>query len=105
MTFSTMGTSVCSATSNVVLVTVDNFIPGSITADQTICEGVAPCSFGSVAPTGDGTYSYQWKISTDGVSFADIPGANSETYTSPALTQDTWFRRAVISTLNGNCMH
>jgi PKD repeat protein len=99
--YSTMGTSVCSANSNVVLITVINFVPGSIDADQNICEGTAPVAFASVSPTGDGVFTYQWKNSTDGITYSDIVGANLETYTSPALTVDTWFKRAVTSTLLG----
>ena len=77
-----------------------NFAPGSIGSDQTICEGTAPASFTSVAASGDGTKSYQWQNSTNGVAFADINLATNATYTSPALTQDTWFRRLSTATAN-----
>ncbi len=45
----------CSEQSPVILVTVNNFDPGSISADQDICEGDTPAAFTSVAPTGDGS--------------------------------------------------
>ena len=99
---STLGGKACVEETNTVLITVNNFIPGSISADQTICEGDIPAAITSVTPTGDGTFTYQWKSSLDGVAFTDIPGANSETYDPPALTVDTWFKRAVTSTLNFN---
>jgi hypothetical protein len=99
---STLNAVACTEESNVILVTVNNFDPGSIAADQTICEGDLPVAFTSVTPTGDGTFTYQWQSSTDGVGFISIAGATSETYASAALTQDTWFRRQVTSTLNGN---
>lgn len=34
----------------------------------------------------------QWQQSADNVTFTDIPGANDLTYSSPALTANTWFR-------------
>jgi len=98
---STMGTTVCSDESNEVLVTVINFLPGSISADQTICEGEIPVPFSFVAPSGDGVFTYQWKSSPDGVIFTDIPGAENETYAPGALTADTWFKREVRATLMG----
>ena len=84
-----------------MLVTVINFDPGSILADQEICEGGTPAAFTSVAPTGDGIFTYQWQNSPDGTNFSNITGALNETYTAGALTADTWFRRQVTSTLNG----
>ena len=98
---STMGTSFCSDLSNVVKVTVNNFLPGSIAAAQTISEGAIPAALTSVTPTGDGAFSYQWKNSPDGITFTDIPTATSETYAPGALVADTWYKRVVTSTLNG----
>ena len=97
---STLSTVPCALSTNIIKVTVNNFDPGSIAAAQTICEGTAPVAFTSVAPTGDGTFTYQWQNSLDGVSFSNITGATLETYTSGALTLDTWFRRIVTSTLS-----
>ena len=90
----------CVEETNVVRITVNNFDPGSISADQTICESLVPIAFASVIPTGDGVFTYQWKSSTDGVNYVNIAGATSETYAPAALTQDTWYIRAVTSTLN-----
>ncbi len=40
----------------------------------------------SITAVGDGL-SYQWQVSTDqGATWADVPGATSESYTTPALT-------------------
>ena len=82
-----------------VKVTVINFAPGSIGSSQTICEGTAPAPFTSVAASGDGTKSYQWEISPDSINWNPIPTATNSTYASPALTQDTWFRRLSSSTI------
>ena len=90
---STLNGTPCVEETNTILVTVNNFDPGSITADQTICEGSTPAAFASVTPTGDGAYTYQWQSSLDGVSYVNITGATSETYSAGALTQDTWYKR------------
>jgi PKD repeat protein len=99
---STLSGKACVLETNFVRVTVNNFMPGMITGDQTICEGSVPAGFASVAPTGDGTvYNYQWKSSTDGVNFINIAGATSDVYSPAALFQDTWYKRIVTSVLNG----
>jgi len=99
---STLNAVPCVKETNVIKITVNNFIPGSISADQTICEGGFPIPFTSVTPTGDGIFTYQWQDSPDGVAFTDIPGAIFETYNSGSLTQDTWFKRQVTSTVGLN---
>ncbi len=99
---STVGTSVCQDYSNIIFIDAIVFDPGSVTADQTICDNSIPAAFGSVTPTGDGLFTYQWQSSIDGFNFNNIVGADLETYTpSAALTQDTWYRRQVTSTLLG----
>ena len=98
----TVGARSCVENTDTVLITVNNFNPGSINADQTICEGEDPAVINSVAPTGDGSYTYQWYESLDGTVFTTIAGATSATYDPGTLTVDTWFKRAVTSTLNGN---
>jgi PKD repeat protein len=99
---STLNAKQCIAETNIVRISVNNFVPGTLSGDQTICEGTAPAAFTVTAPTGDGdTYGYQWKSSADGVNYLDISGATSDTYLPGVLNQDTWFKRVVISTLNG----
>lgn len=77
--------------------------PGSVAADQTICYNSAPAKFTEVsAPSGgDGTYSYRWQRSSDNVTFTDISGATSSTYTSGSLTATTYFRRRVTDGVCG----
>ena len=96
---STMGT-VCTDSTNIIKVTVNNFVPGSIGTDQTICENTPPLSLTSVTPTGDGTFTYRWYSSSDGITFGLIAGVG-ETYSPGVLTADTWYRRQVTSTLSG----
>ena len=73
---STLGTSICTGVTNIVKITVNNFDPGSIGSDQTICENTAPAPLTSVSPTGDGTFTYRWFRSTDGTNFNTIGGSN-----------------------------
>ncbi len=99
---STLNEVPCFTVSDPILVTVNNFIPGSISGSQVICEGDDPAAFTSVAPTGDGTFTYQWQVSTNNSSFSNISGATSETYNPDVLTADAWYKRIVTSSLNGN---
>ena len=61
-----------------------------------------PAAFTATAPAGDGTFTFQWQDSPDGTTFTDIPGATLATYAPGALTQDTWYRRIVTSTLGAS---
>ncbi|MEY3385471.1 MAG: hypothetical protein RIR53_282, partial [Bacteroidota bacterium] len=99
---STLNSIACSAVSNVVTVTVNNLDAGSISADQTICEGGDPTGFGSVAAAGDGTITYQWQQNTTfpTASWSNISGAESATYDQGTLTADAQYRRIATSTLN-----
>ncbi|MFZ9687836.1 MAG: hypothetical protein ACO3AW_07680, partial [Chitinophagaceae bacterium] len=99
-TYTVTGTSAgCTGTKSVTVTVSNGVIPGVISDDQTICSGSTPTVFSSVRPAsgGTGTRTYQWQKSTTSSSsgFSDISGANSATYTSGALTTNTWFRRAV----------
>jgi len=49
---------------------------------------------------GNGTFTYTWQSSTDGVIYQPINGAISASYDSPSLTVTTWFQRVVSS---GSC--
>ncbi len=70
------------------------FIPGTISGDQTICYNTIPgIMLTGTEPTGgDGTYFYQWQSSTDNAVFADITGANDLNYQPDALSVTTYFR-------------
>lgn len=67
---------------------------------QPVCSGSSVNITGSAPSGGSGTYSYLWESSTTSATsgFAPAAGANSGvSYTSGALTQDTWFRRVITS--------
>ncbi|MEY4934345.1 MAG: hypothetical protein RIS64_704 [Bacteroidota bacterium] len=96
----------CSVSSCCPIVLQNNNITASVIAgDQTICAGADPAAFTvGTAATGSGTLSYKWQSSTTDcmTGFADIAGATSATYDAPSgLTQTTYYRVVVTSTLNG----
>ena len=99
---STLNTVACTEITNAVKVTVNNFSPGTIGTAQTICEGSNPAALTATAPAGDGVFTFQWQDSPDGTTFTDIAGATLATYAPGALTQDTWYKRVVTSTLGAS---
>lgn len=100
---STLNSLGCTDTNTALTVTLNTIDSGSLQSNQTICSGGIPTTLSADIPaTGIGTLSYQWENSTDNISFTEITGATGATYTPAALTQDTWYRRKVTSTLNGS---
>ena len=100
---STLNGVACEAISNSVTITVNNMDAGVIAGNQTICEGGDPVAFTSpTAATGDGAITYQWQSSADGVTYANISGATSETYNHGILSADTYFQRVATSTNSVN---
>ncbi len=53
--------------------------------------------------TGFGSATYQWQSSSDGVTFSDITGATSTTYTTPTITITTSYRVLVKNGLGSIC--
>ncbi|MDP1746310.1 MAG: hypothetical protein Q8L90_12075, partial [Bacteroidota bacterium] len=100
ITTSTLGLVTCTANSNDIIVTVNGVTGGTVAAAQTICNGGNPAAFTeTVASTGSGVLTYQWKYSTDtyGASLAI-----TTTYDVPAgLAATTTYRRITTSTLGG----
>jgi len=87
---------------NSVHVIVNNpLVAGTVKSDQTICYGTSPGIFltNTYPAGGTGSYTYQWQKLVAS-SWTDIPSANSETYTSGALTSTSYFRRSETS---GSC--
>ena len=77
----------------------NNVITAPALAD--ICTGNQPGAITGTAPTGgNGTFSYQWQLSTDDVNFTDISGVTTQNYAPPVLYVVSYYRRMVTS---GNC--
>ena len=71
-----------------------------ITSNQTICLGKNPDSLIANIPFGgNGTYNYTWLKSTTSAfsGFTAIPASNSVNYKPTAITQNTWYRRYVVT--------
>ncbi|TRZ69813.1 MAG: HYR domain-containing protein, partial [Bacteroidetes bacterium] len=103
---STLGGNVCeSSASNIVTITIQPIVnPGTIGADQMICEGGDPSLLTSITDPSGGNppLAIQWQTSTTSAfaGFTDIAGATSLTYDPGPFAVDTWFRRMVTSTQN-----
>lgn len=100
---STLNGIACTQTGNTLAITLNSVIPGTISGSQTICSGGNPVAFTSDSTaSGTGTISYQWQSSIDGITFTNIStAATNATYDAPVLSQNMWYRRTTISTLNG----
>jgi len=105
----TLSNGTCTGTpATVTLTNLGPVLNNTISADQTLCASEAPAALtGTVALSGgNGTYTYQWQISTTSATtgFANVTtgtGGTAATYTPATLTADTvWFRRIVTS---GSC--
>lgn len=68
---------------------------------EPICAGTIPGQISGSIPTGSGTYTYLWEMSTTSSTsgFNAAPGTNNNQHYIPtvAVTGDTWFRRTVTS--------
>ncbi len=80
---------------------IPNVTANTVQASQTICYGNKPAPLSGTTPGGgEGSYLYLWQASTKGATsgFVTATGASGgKDYAPAALTQDTWFRRVVIS--------
>jgi hypothetical protein len=69
-------------------------------ASKVLCSGSSGITLTSVNSATSPTY--QWLSSTDGVTYANAPGTSTgSTYTTPALTQTTWYKVTVKT--SGGC--
>ena len=85
---------------NVLTINVNtSLVPGVIKDNQTICYNVSPSPLVTdIAPTGgNGTYSYQWQKTEDGINWNNITAANSDSFQPTALVNKTYFRKKVNS--------
>ena len=79
---------------------VVNTVPAPIVTveDETICADEM-ATLTSMITGGLGTVTYQWQESKGGNNWTDIPGATSDTYTTPALIGNTFYR--LVTTWTG----
>jgi trimeric autotransporter adhesin len=101
----TLNAEVCTLTSTVATITVNEIYPGSITegTGQNLCATEIPdqlSTAGDVAVTVGGTATYQWYKNDTGT-WEVINGANNTFYQPSALTVTTAFKRRITNTFNG----
>ena len=88
-------------TSSSALVTVvANFTQPNPTA-QTICYNTAATLTLAAATGGSGAITYQWQNSTNNSTWANISGATAASYTTTALTANTYYRRLATTATCG----
>ncbi|HVS92318.1 MAG TPA: gliding motility-associated C-terminal domain-containing protein [Mucilaginibacter sp.] len=87
--------------SNIVTITIqppvsNNTITGPAVA--TFCATGDPSIIaGSTPAGGNGSYSYQWQVSTDNTTFSNIGGATGQNYDPSPVSTTTYYRRVVKS--------
>jgi hypothetical protein len=82
---------------NIVEVVIESQPSISIIGDnQTICIGVDALPFSATINNGDNC-DIQWQYSSDAITWFDIPGANSLTYTPTGITTGTFFRAITVN--------
>ena len=72
-------------------------IPGTISADQTICATCLPARLTSTPPNGTAP-TYQWQRGLRTYQIADISGETNATYQPPLETQPYYYRQRQNST-------
>ena len=93
----------CLATSQVTVNVLPAITGNTITcpAVTTFCNSGDPGIIVGSVPSGSiGTFTYQWQISDDNVTFSDIVGATERDFNPGVVNANTWFRRIVRS---GDC--
>ncbi|WP_417351684.1 hypothetical protein [Flavobacterium alkalisoli] len=104
ITIATSGVACESSATNVVTITVNNAVTaGSISANQTICNGATPAQLTGTAGTGTGTITYRWESSPNNSTWTTVSGATGVNYQPGALTATTYYRRITIATSGTAC--
>ena len=69
----------------------------------TVCEG-GNATFSVAATTGVGVLSYQWQFSTNGITYTNIPGATSSSYsiTGAVVGQNNYVFRVIVTATCGS---
>ena len=99
VSFSGSGCSNITSSSSTITVVADPSVSVSAT-NAIICSGGASLLTATVS-NGTGTTGSQWQISTDNVTFTDIAGAISTTYSASGLTASRYYRVNITQTGNG----
>ncbi len=90
----------CANTTAIPIVVNPVLTPGTLLSDAQICVGATPPLITSTPATGgNGTYTYQWQISTTSAAagFSNIAGAVGTTYQPGPTAVTTWYRLVTSS--------
>src|SRR5690606_918272 len=73
--------------------------PGAINGAKTICYNSSAGTLGNTTSpsAGNGSYAYQWQVSSNNSTWSNITGATASTYSPGTLTATHWYRRGVVS--------
>ena len=101
---------VCVSNSNEITIEVlsqvsDNTILNG--PSVAVCYNTTPATLDGSVPSGgnEGIYNYEWLTSTDGNNWNVTDGnPNGEDYSPGALTNETYYKRIVLSGLHGCCV-
>ncbi|MDP5202349.1 hypothetical protein [Flavobacterium sp. DG2-3] len=92
----------CESPKTAIQVTILATGSGSISGNQTVCNGILPSGITSLTPgTGTGTITYKWEKSTDGTTWSVISGETGVTYQPPVQSVTTQYRRKTIANSPG----
>lgn len=90
----------CVVESEILTIQVNTVNPGRFNQIHIICSGGDLAEFSIEQPaSGTGELSYIWESSTDNENFTEV--SRTENFNPPALTETTYYRRTVTSTLHG----
>lgn len=93
----------CADTSNVLTFEVTPVITSNtVSGTGTFCDEIPAGTLTGATPAGgSGSYTYQWKESTDGTTFADVAtGGTSINYSYATSSASVWYQRVATS---GQC--
>lgn len=93
----------CTATATVTIQNQTNVMnAGTLGSDQTICYGQLPAIITGTSASGGNNSYYVWQSSLNNASFTNASGINNtQNYSPSSLNQNTYYRRAWISTACG----
>ncbi len=90
-----------------VTTTAVTILPAAVTA---IATPAAICVSGSttlalVPATGYGAGTFQWQSASDNIGFVDINSATSNTYTTPVVSANTYYRAVIKNSAGAVCLN
>ncbi len=94
-------------TDTINLIVIPDFHIDTQPDGATICSGGDHSMNVTISGGSDGDeHTYQWLISTNGINYSVIPGANEDNYIATNITQTTWFKAVAYQSVTvASCGH